>query len=493
MRKHILAIDQGTTSSRAILYTPNMEVVATAQEAFKQHFPNDGWVEHDPEDIWQTVLRSCRSVLAKASVLASQIECIGISSQRETTLVWERSTGQPIYNAIVWQDRRTAQKCRELQQAGLESKFQDRTGLLLDPYFSGTKVKWILDNVSGARARAEKGELFFGTVDTFLLWRLTRGKVHATDATNASRTLMFNIHEQQWDTALLEELGVPQEMLPEVKDSASDFGRCDPEWFGDEIPICSMVGDQQAALVGQVCFKPGMLKSTYGTGCFAVVNTGAKALRSQHRLLTTVAYRLNGKTTYALEGSIFMAGAIVQWLRDGLGLIESAADVEALAESVPHDQSEIMVPAFTGLGAPYWDPNARAAIFGMTRDTGIKQLVAAAIHSVALQTEDLLRAMVQDGIEVKTLRVDGGMIRNRWFLRTLASITGVPAVTGNTAETTAQGAAMLAALHTGHFSSLADMERVWGVDETYKPALEKPERDNLYRRWQSAVAKVRTE
>lgn len=493
MRKYILAIDQGTTSSRAILYTPNMEVVATAQEAFKQHFPNDGWVEHDPEDIWQTVLRSCRSVLAKANVLNSEIECIGISNQRETTLVWERSTGKPIYNAIVWQDRRTAQKCRELQQAGLESEFQDRTGLLLDPYFSGTKVKWILDNVSGARERAERGELLFGTVDTFLLWRLTGGKVHATDATNASRTLMFNIHEQQWDAALLEELGVPQAMLPEVKDSASDFGRCDSEWFGYEILICSMVGDQQAALVGQVCFKPGMLKSTYGTGCFAVVNTGAKALRSQHRLLTTVGYRLNGKTTYALEGSIFMAGAIVQWLRDGLGIIENAADVEALAESVPYDQSEIMVPAFTGLGAPYWDPNARAAIFGMTRDTGAKQLVAAAIHSVALQTEDLLRAMVQDGIEVKTLRVDGGMIRNRWFLHALASITGVPTVTGNTVETTAQGAAMLAALHAGRFSSLEDMERVWKVDETYKPALKKPERDNLYRRWQSAVAKVLTE
>ncbi len=493
MSKNILAIDQGTTSSRAVLYTPDMRVISTAQEEFKQHFPGDGWVEHNPEDIWQTVLRSCRRVLSTANLSACDISGIGITNQRETTLVWDKTTGKPIHNAIVWQDRRTTSLCRKLQEDGLEPVFHQRTGLVLDPYFSGTKLKWILDNVAGARAKAECGDLLFGTVDTFLLWRLSKGRVHATDATNACRTLMFNIHEQQWDTVLLEKLGVPSSMMPEVKDSASDFGCCDAEWFGEEIPVYSMIGDQQAALIGQACFQPGMLKSTYGTGCFAVVNTGRVPVVSQRRLLTTVAYRLNGETTYALEGSIFMAGAIVQWLRDGLGLINKADDTEALARSVPHDQSEIMVPAFTGLGAPYWDPDARAAIFGMTRDTGVKELVAAAIHSVALQTEDLLRAMKEDGIAIKCLRVDGGMVHNRWFLQTLASFTGLPTVTSNTAEATAQGAAMLAALQAGHFASLQAMQQIWQSKESYRPVLTQTERDRLYSRWQTAVAKVRSQ
>lgn len=493
MGKYILAIDQGTTSSRAILYKPTMDVVATAQEEFKQHFPRNGWVEHDPEDIWDTVLRSCRTVLAKTNVAASEVESIGITNQRETTLVWEKATGRPVYNAIVWQDRRTSEMCRTLHEQGLEPKFQASTGLLLDPYFSGTKVKWLFDNVKGVKEQADRGELLFGTVDTYLLWRMTKGQSHATDATNASRTLMFNIHKQAWDPELLDILGVPESLLPDVKDSAADFGTCDAEWLGADIPVCSMIGDQQAALVGQTCFEPGMLKSTYGTGCFAMVNTGEEAITSQHRLLTTVGYRLNGKTTYALEGSIFMAGAIIQWLRDGLGIIDKASDTEGMAKAIRHSQSEIMVPAFTGLGAPYWDPDARAAVFGMTRDTGAAEMVAAAIRSVTLQTEDLLRAMVQDGIEVKSLRVDGGMVKNRWFLQTLADVTGVPTVTSNTAETTAQGAAQLAALHTGHFSDLHDMDRIWHVEENYSPMLRQADREALYERWQKAVAKVQSD
>ncbi len=493
MSRYILAIDQGTTSSRAILYRPDMTVVATAQEEFRQHFPRNGWVEHDPEDIWQTVLSTCRTVLSKSNVAASDVDGIGITNQRETTVVWDRHTGEPVYNAIVWQDRRTADICRALREQSLEFVFQEKTGLLLDPYFSGTKIKWILDNVNGVRARADRGDLLFGTVDSYLMWRMTKGRTHATDASNASRTLVFNIHRQEWDKELLGELNIPESMLPEVRDSASDYGVCDAEWLGADIPVCSAIGDQQGALVGQACFEPGMLKSTYGTGCFAVVNTGTEAVPSTHRLLTTVGYRLKGETTYALEGSIFMAGAIIQWLRDGLGLIEKAADTEAMVKTIRHNQSEIMVPAFTGLGAPYWDPDARAAIFGMTRDTGAAQLVAAAIRSVAFQTEDLLQAMVQDGISVKSLRVDGGMTRNRWFLQTLADFTGVPTVTGNTAETTAQGAALLAAMQTGHFSGLHDLDKVWKVAENYKPAIRAEERKRLYQQWQSAVRKVQSD
>lgn len=492
MTDYILSIDQGTTSSRAILYSMDMAVVGAAQEEFKQHFPKNGWVEHNPEDIWQTVLRTCRSVLAQHNVPASAVRSIGITNQRETTLVWDRNTGEPVYNAIVWQDRRSARTCQELKKAELEPLFQEKTGLLLDPYFSGTKVQWILDNVQGARARAERGELMFGTVDTFLLWRLTKGAVHATDASNASRTLMFNIHTQRWDEQLLAHLMIPESLLPEVKDSADDFGVCAAEWFGADIPIGAMIGDQQSALVGQACFEPGMLKSTYGTGCFAVVNTGEKAIISQHRLLTTVGYRLNGKTTYALEGSIFMAGAIIQWLRDGIGIIEKASDTEGLAKAIGHDQSEIMVPAFTGLGAPYWDPDARAAIFGITRDTGVAQMVAAAIRSIAFQTEDLLQAMVQDGIAVTSLRVDGGMIQNRWFLQVLADLTGVPTVTSHTKESTALGAAMLAAMHIGHFEDLHDLDKVWRVSEKYTPSLRDTERMAHYRRWRDAVAKVQS-
>ncbi|EXJ12458.1 glycerol kinase GlpK [Nitrincola nitratireducens] len=491
MTDYILAIDQGTTSSRAILYTKAMEVVATAQEEFQQHFPRNGWVEHDPEDLWQTVLSTCRAVLAKSNVPASAILTIGITNQRETSVIWDKKTGEPVYNAIVWQDRRSSQLCQTLKAEGLEPRFQAKTGLLLDPYFSGTKINWVLNTVKNARERAEAGDLCFGTVDSFLLWRFSKGRMHATDATNASRTLVFNIHTQTWDKELLDLLQIPVAMMPRVLNSADNFGVADAQWLGAEIPISSMIGDQQSALVGQACLEPGMLKSTYGTGCFAIVNTGNKAITSQHRLLTTVAYRVANQTTYAIEGSIFMAGAIIQWLRDGVGILKSSADSEVMSRSIRHDQSEIMVPAFTGLGAPYWDPDARAAIFGMTRDTGAAQLVAAAIRSVAFQTEDLLRAMAQDAIDITSLRVDGGMVENRWFLQVLADLTGIPVVKSHTAETTAKGAALLAAYQMGLFSSLEEMSQTWKVAENYQPSLIEDVRAGYYDRWLDAVSRVK--
>lgn len=493
MSSYILAIDQGTTSSRAILFRQDLAVVATAQEEFTQHFPNNGWVEHDPEDLWQTVLRTCRAVMAQAKIQAADIASIGITNQRETTLVWERSTGKPVYPAIVWQDRRTADMCRRLAIEGLEPTFQEKTGLLLDPYFSVTKIRWMLDQDPDLQRRAEQGELAFGTVDSYLLWRLTKGRSHATDATNAARTMLFDIHRHRWSTTLMKALNIPAAMLPEVKDCAADFGTTDAEWFGAEIPIHSMIGDQQAALVGQACFSPGMIKSTYGTGCFAVVNTGEQPVISQHRLLTTIGYRLNGKTTYALEGSIFMAGAVVQWLRDGLGILKQAKDSADMAADIGYDQSELMVPAFTGLGAPYWDPDARAAIFGMTRDTGPKQLVAAALRSVALQTQDLLMAVQQDGIAVQNMRVDGGMVRNPWFMQALADLTGVSTVVGQTSETTVQGAAMLAALQNGWFKDLAELAELWREGGTCHPQLAAAQRTLIVNRWQEAIAKVRTQ
>lgn len=492
MSRYILAIDQGTTSSRAVIYTPQMEVVAVAQQEFAQHFPHDGWVEHNPEDIWHSVLSTCRQALEQAQIKAEALLAIGITNQRETVVVWDKQTGEPVCNAIVWQDRRTAGDCRQLLERGLEPLVQQRTGLIIDPYFSGTKLRWILHHGSGARAKAERGQLLFGTVDTYILWRLTKGRSHATDASNASRTLLFDIHRQDWDDELLAEFEIPRQMLPDVRDSAADFGHTAKEWLGSEVPVCSMLGDQHAALVGQACFAPGMLKSTYGTGCFAVVNTGKTALQSQHRLLTTVGYRLRGETTYALEGSIFMAGAIVQWLRDGLGVIKTAAETEELARGTAHDQPEIMVPAFTGLGAPYWDPDARAAIFGMSRNTGRKELAAAALNSVALQTTDLLLAMTKDGVDIRALRVDGGMTNNRHFLQVLASVTGVETLTSTTAEATAQGAAMLAGLQAGVFADTEALSQLWRLRERYQCELPEDDRAELYRRWQLAVAKVKS-
>lgn len=411
---YLLAIDQGTTSSRAILFSETGEHIGVAQQEFHQHFPEDGWVEHDPEDIWNSTVDVCQAVLRENNVSASDVAGIGITNQRETTIVWDRHTGEPVYKAIVWQDRRTAEFCDILKEEGLEPWFTEKTGLLLDPYFSGTKVRWILDHVEGARERARKGDLLFGTVDTFLLWRLTGGQSHKTDATNASRTLLFNIHEQKWDEDLLARLNVPHQMLPEVEDCAADFGLTDPGLFGESIPVLGIAGDQQAALIGQGCFEQGMIKSTYGTGCFVIVNTGEEAIRSGNKLLTTVAYRLNGKVTYGLEGSIFIAGAAVQWLRDGLKLIASASESQAIAEGHPISHGVYLVPAFTGLGAPYWDPNARGAILGLTRDTGIADIVTATLQSVCFQTQDLLDAIQHDGAIPTILRVDGGMVANDW-------------------------------------------------------------------------------
>ncbi|OWL91383.1 glycerol kinase GlpK [Halopseudomonas aestusnigri] len=492
MAKPILAIDQGTTSSRAILFSASGRPEHVAQQEFAQHFPNDGWVEHDGEEIWSSTLAVCREVLEKAGISASEVAGIGITNQRETTLVWDAASGELLYRAIVWQDRRTASYCAELKAAGHEAMISERTGLLIDPYFSATKLRWILDNVPGARARAERNELRFGTVDCFLLWRLTGGKVHRTDATNASRTMLFNIHTQQWDEDLLQLLDIPASLLPEVMDSAADFGKTAPDVLGASIPVCGIAGDQQAALIGQACFQPGMVKSTYGTGCFMVMNTGNTPIRSQNRLLTTVGYRLNGQTSYALEGSIFVAGAAIQWLRDGLKLIQHAGETEALARQAGEHTGVYLVPAFTGLGAPYWDPTARGAIFGLTRDTGIAQIVAAGLQSVCFQTRDLLEAMQADGAQsTAALRVDGGMVINNWVVQELANILGVTVDRPQVTETTALGAAYLAGLQLGIFKDLDDIASHWACERTFAPEMAETQRDALYEGWLDAIRRVR--
>jgi glycerol kinase len=492
MGQYILSIDQGTTSSRAMLFDENGHAAFTAQQEFTQHFPKDGWVEHDAEEIWTTTLGVVREALQKASAEQREIAAIGITNQRETTVVWDRASGEPVYNAIVWQDRRTADYCENLRQKGFEAAVTAKTGLLLDPYFSGTKVNWILENVDGARARAEKGELAFGTIDSFLIWRLTGGRSHATDATNASRTLMFNIHEQDWDYELLDMLLLPDSLLPKVLDCAADFGSTSKDLLGAEIPIAGVAGDQQAALIGQACFEPGMIKSTYGTGCFMVLNTGSQALASNNKLLTTVGYRLNGETTYALEGSIFVAGAAVQWLRDGLGIIDSAHQTEGLAASLDSNNGVYMVPAFTGLGAPHWDPEARGAIFGITRDTGPAELVRATLESVCYQTFDLLEAKRRDGLTPTRLRVDGGMVQNNWLCQFLADVLAIVVERPRQTETTALGAAYLAGLQVGIFSSVADIAARWQADHEFDPAMENTARNLLLADWHEAVIKVRT-
>jgi len=490
---NILAIDQGTTSSRAIVFDNSMRIAAVGRKEFTQHFPQSGWVEHDPGEIWKTVLWSCRSAMKKAGVAADGIDAIGITNQRETVVVWDKATGEPIHNAIVWQDRRTAPMCARLKKQGLEKVFAGKTGLLLDPYFSGTKLSWLLDKVSGARKRAERGELLFGTVDTFLVWRLTGGAVHATDATNASRTLLYDIGRNRWDGDLLKILRIPAAMLPEVRDCAADFGVTEKKLFGAAIPILGIAGDQQAAAVGQACFKPGMMKSTYGTGCFALLNTGADMAPSKNRLLTTIAYRLGGKTTYALEGSIFIAGAAVQWLRDGLGIIKSARQSGALAETADPNQDVYLVPAFTGLGAPWWDADARGAIYGLTRNSGPAEISRAALESVAYQTNDLLTAMKKDwkGAGAKTvLRVDGGMVASDWTMQRLADILDAPVDRPTVLETTALGVAWLAGSRAGVWPGRTGFAKSWALERRFKPRMDSNARKAGLGGWEKAVRRT---
>ncbi len=484
---NILAIDQGTTSSRAILFDAQMRPGKSAQQEFTQHFPASGWVEHDPEDIWRTVLDTCQKVADGEDIAA-----IGITNQRETTLIWDRATGAPIANAIVWQDRRTAETCAALKAAGHEAMVTERTGLLLDPYFSATKIAWMLDNIEGARARAEAGELAFGTVDTFLIWRLTEGRAHVTDATNAARTMLYDIRKGAWDADICALLNIPMALLPEVKDCAADFGTT--TLFGGEIPILGVAGDQQAATVGQACFEPGMMKSTYGTGCFALINTGDAPVASQNRLLTTIAYQLDGKPTYALEGSIFIAGAGVQWLRDGLGIVADASQTGAMAEAADPEQDVILVPAFTGLGAPYWDAECRGAVFGLTRGTGPNEFARATLQAVGYQTRDLLLAMQGDmGTEGGAkLRVDGGMTASDWTMQFLADITGAEVDRPTVLETTALGAAWLAGMRAGIYPDQAGFAANWALDRRFEPQMDAATRDARYAKWKDAVARTLT-
>ena len=494
MAAFILAIDQGTTSSRAIVFDARCKVVAIAQQEFKQHFPRSGWVEHDAEEIWRTVVSTCRSALKKARVRPKEIAGIGITNQRETTLIWDRKTGKPVHRAIVWQDRRTVDMCLALKKAGHEPNFLARTGLLLDPYFSGTKIAWMLDNVQGARKRAEQGELAFGTIDSFLIWRLTGGRQHVTDATNASRTLLYNIHKGEWDDELLGLMRIPRVMLPEVRDSAAEFGVTEAAIFGTSLAIRGNAGDQQAATVGQACFRPGMIKSTYGTGCFAMLNTGEQAVRSRNRLLTTIAYQIGGKTSYALEGSIFVAGAAVQWLRDGLRIIKKAADSAALAAKADAHQAVYLVPAFVGLGAPYWDPDARGSIHGLTRGTSAPELCRAALECVCYQTRDLLEAMQGDwqgGASAETvLRVDGGMTASEWTMQFLADILNAPVDRPKVMETTALGAAYLAGLQAGLYPAPQEFGKSWRLDKRFLPRMKDDIRGQKYTGWKDAVSRT---
>ena len=484
----ILAIDQGTTSTRSILFSRDLRPITSAQEEFAQHFPYSGWVEHDPADLWRTTLSTARAVLARTDI--AKVAAIGITNQRETTLLWDRDTGIPIANAIVWQDRRTADICAALKGAGHEPMINARTGLLCDPYFSGTKIKWLLDHTPGARAKADAGKLAFGTVDTYLIWHLTGGRVHATDATNAARTLIYNINTGTWDTEICALLGIPMSLLPEVKDSAAEFGVTDPSLFGRAIPIRGVAGDQQAATVGQACFQPGMMKSTYGTGCFALLNTGVDMVLSKNRLLTTIAYQLNGTPTYALEGSIFVAGAVVQWLRDGLKIIGTAAETQTLADQADKGQDVVLVPAFTGLGAPYWRPDCRGAIYGLTRGTGAAELAKAALESVGFQTRDLLEAMRADWgtVAAGVLRVDGGMVASDWAMQFLADILGAPVDRPVVTETTALGAAYLAGLQSGICPEPARFAETWVLERRFDPAMSPDLAATKYARWGRAVA-----
>jgi glycerol kinase len=490
---HVLAIDQGTTSTRAILFDQMARPVSLAQRELKQHYPRLGWVEHDPEDIWRDALAVAREALAESGVDARRVAGIGITNQRETIVVWDRATSEPIHRAIVWQDRRTADMCARLKANGVEPLIQERTGLLLDSYFSATKIAWVLDNVPGTRSRAERGDLACGTVDAFLLWRLTGGAVHATDATNAGRTSLYDIRGQRWDPELCRLFGVPEALLPEVHDNCHIFGVTAPGLFDVQIPIAGMAGDQQAALFGQACFAPGMAKATYGTGCFVLVNTGGEAVTSGQRLLTTPAYRLGGQMTYALEGSIFVAGAAIKWLRDGLGVIADASETDSLATRVPDSHGIYMVPAFVGLGAPYWDPQARGSIFGLTLDATGAHLARAALEAVAYQTLDLAEAMARDGaVRTTALRIDGGMAANAWLCQYLADILQVPVERPRNLETTALGAAFFAGLATGVWADLGALTKIWKQRDAFRPTMSAERRETLLNGWREAVAKTLT-
>ncbi len=490
--KYILALDQGTTSSRAILFDKKGEIVSVAQKEFEQIFPKPGWVEHDPSEIWSSQVGVAAEVVSRANVNANELAAIGITNQRETTVVWDRTTGNPVYNAIVWQDRRTASICNTLKKEGHAEMFQNKTGLVLDAYFSGTKVKWILDNVDGAREKAINGDLKFGTVDSWLIWKLTDGKVHATDVTNASRTLLYNIFEHKWDQEILELLDIPESMLPDVRSSSEVYGETSGDIFARRLPISGIAGDQQAALFGQVCSQPGMAKNTYGTGCFMLLQTGEKPILSKNNLLTTIAWELDGKVHYALEGSVFIAGAVVQWLRDGLGMIRSSNEIESLARKAKDNDGVYLVPAFSGLGAPHWDPYARGTLIGLTRGTNRSHIARAALESIAYQSTDLLRAMESDaGITLKEMRVDGGASVNNLLMQFQADILNKPVVRPKVTETTALGAAYLAGLAVGFWKDIEEINQKWQVDKTFEPEMEQQEREKLLNNWHRAVERAK--
>ncbi len=490
MAKYVLALDQGTTSSRAILFNHDGAIVSVAQQEFPQIYPSPGLVEHDPEAIWSSQIAVAHEAIKKAGATAGDIAAIGITNQRETAVVWEKATAKPVFNAIVWQSRLTVPICEELTAKGFDKEIRARTGLVTDAYFSGTKVKWILDNVPGARDKADRGELLFGNIDTFLIWRLTKGRVHATDPSNASRTLLYNIYENKWDDTILNELGIPHSMLPTVMPSSGVFGESDPEFFGGPIPIAGDAGDQQAATFGQACFEVGMAKNTYGTGCFMLMNTGNKGVPSQNGLLATIGWGIDNQTIYALEGSIFITGAAVQWLRDGLKAITSSADVGALGNRVPDNGGVFMVPAFVGLGAPYWDPYARGTIVGLTRGSTIGNIARATLESMAYQTRDVLEAMGADsGVHVKTLRVDGGAVVNNTLMQFQADILGVAVQRPKVSETTALGAAYLAGLATGFWSGEKEVSEQWAIDRTFEPTMSADQRESLYAGWKKAVGR----
>ena len=487
MNKYLLSIDQGTTSSRAVIFNQQLEVVASSQQEFSQIYPNPGWVEHDPEEIWLSVKNVCKSVLKKSNLRADQVSGLGITNQRETTLLWDAQTGKCICNAIVWQDRRTAKYCQKLQNDGLQEVIKEKTGLRLDPYFSASKIAWILNNIDDARKLSDSKKLLFGTIDSFLLWRLTGGKIHATDATNASRTLLFNIHSQDWDEELLKIFSIPRKLLPIVKDSATNFGETEENFFGAKIPILSILGDQQAALMGQAGLREGMTKSTFGTGCFTIANTGKNALASKNKLLTTVAARLNGSVTYGLEGSIFVAGSAIQWLRDELMVIESAVDTEEIADRVGVIDNITVVPAFAGLGAPYWNPNARGAILGLTRGTSKEEIITATIQSVAFQAYDLHQAMTDDGISPGIIRVDGGMASNNWFIQFLADVLNIPVERPKNIESTVLGVAYLAALSADILKTTDQISMLWECEKRFEPSMSSDFRELLLHNWSKAV------